>query len=340
MTNLITALIAAVLSTNPAVAVSNAIVGATGISVNIPDRNDPVEKEYQKLLDEDDKAQEEIDEWIKSTASDTSTNSPINRATLRLKIQQRLEGVQKSYESFLKKYPDHTRARVAYASFLSDIGKEEESRQQLEIAKEKDPKNPAVWNNLANYYGHNGPVTNAFIHYEKAIELNPYEPIYYQNFATTVYMFRQDSMDFYKLTEEQVIEKAIGLYKKALELNPKDFLIASDLAQTYYGYKIPKPQESLSGENKAVQQLGDKAIAAWRVAEKLARDDIEREGVLIHIARWQINLARFDEARKTLNLVTNEMYETTKARLLRKLEENDPSVKNSSTNQPADTIKR
>ena len=73
-----------------------------------------------------------------------------------------------------------------------------------------DPKNPAVWNNLANFYGEHGPITNAFVDYAQAIALEPAEPVYYQNFATTVYLFRKDVREFYNINEQQVFDKALG----------------------------------------------------------------------------------------------------------------------------------
>ncbi len=309
-----------ILSISITSAVAQDKTNAEAASTSITNQDDAIEKEYQKLLDEDDEAQSEMDDWIKQT-NDQSTNSfSASQITLRLKIEQRLDQVKKSYEAFLKKYPNHTKARIAYASFLSDIGKEEESFQQLEIAKQKDPKNPAVWNNLANYYGHNDSTTNAFYHYEKAIELNPSEPVYYKNFATTIYMFRDESMEYYKLSEEQVIEKAAGLYKKALQLNPKDFHAASDLAQTYYGYKLPLISTKELRQNKQIQQIADKAIDAWKVAEKLARDDVEKQGIKIHIARWQISAGRVTEAKNTLESVKLDMYETIKESLDKKIQ--------------------
>lgn len=282
--------------------------------------DEEIEKEYQKLLALDDAAQEEIDEWLKQAYNMTTNSSPFANVSIRFKIEQRLEPVQKAYEEFLKKYPNHVKARVAYASFLSDLGKEEESFKQLLIAKETDPKNSAVWNNLANYYGHNDQPTNAFIHYQKAIELNPSESVYYKNFATAIYMFREEAMEFFKLTEEQVIEKAIKLYTTALELDPKNFIIASDLAQTYYGFKLPKlPVQALKNDKKT-QQIAEKAIKAWERAGLVARDDLEKQGVYIHIARWLIDSGRLEEAKKYLETVNLPIYETTKASLVKKLE--------------------
>jgi len=308
-------------------------------STNKPDIlivDDEAEKEYQKLLDLDDEAQEEIDEWVKQSYN-VSTNSPaLANVSLKLKIEQKLDSVKQAYENFLKKYPNHVKARIAYASFLSDLGKEDESFKQLQIAKETDPKNPAVWNNLANYYGHNDQATNAFVHYQKAIELKPSESVYYKNYATAIYMFREEAMEFFHLTEEQVIEKAIQLYKTALELDPKNFFIANDLAQTYYGFKLPKmPAKNLKND-KRIQEIADKAIKAWERAGLVARDELEKQGVNIHIARWLIDSGRPEEARKYLDTVNLEVYETTKNILLKKLEAMLNELNSSAPEKPSE----
>jgi len=73
---------------------------------------------------------------------------------------------------------------------------EEGAQEQLEKAIELNSKDPAAYNNLANIYGHIGPVKKAFEYYAKAIELRPLEPVYYHNFGTTVYLFRKDAMEF------------------------------------------------------------------------------------------------------------------------------------------------
>ena len=112
---------------------------------------------------------------------------------------------------------------MAYGSFLDDIGDEEAGKAQFENASQIDPKNPAAWNNLANYYGENGPLTNAFADYARAIELDPTEPVYYQNLATTVYLFRKDAREFYGINEQQVFDKALELYRKAIQLDPENF---------------------------------------------------------------------------------------------------------------------
>jgi len=93
----------------------------------------------------------------------------------------------------------------------------------LEKALGLNAKDPAVYNNLANIYGHTGPVKKAFEFYAKAIELNPREPVYYHNFGTTVYLFRTDAKEFYGITEQQVFDKALGLYSNAMKFDPTNF---------------------------------------------------------------------------------------------------------------------
>jgi len=175
--------------------------------------NDPVELEYQKLMEDDDAALTEIDGWIKENQRFEAEGAGVPKDELNRRIMKRTEPVRAAYDDFLKRNPKHGNAHLAYASFLEDIHEEDAALEHMLKAKEVDPKNPAAWNNLANYYGHFGDVTNAFSHYEKAIELDPKEPVYYHNFGTTVFLFRHDVMEYYGIKDEQqVFDKALVLY--------------------------------------------------------------------------------------------------------------------------------
>jgi pentatricopeptide repeat protein len=310
-------LLSAMMATNQPAAVSNLIQQKTGLAVPIADLNDPVSRELQKIMAEDDSAQAEVDQWIKDAQQSTGQNN-LAGDTLKARIKQRLAPVRKSYENFLSTHPRNAKALLAYGSFLNDIGEEHFAEQQWEKAREADPKDPATWNNLANFYGHNGNVTKAFEYYAKAIELQPDEPIYYQNFATTVFLFRRDATNDFRLTEAEVFTKSLDLYRKALELDPDNFLLATDYAQSYYAIK-PEPAADAEGQRQAQRKLADEAIAAWRQALRHAPGETEREGIFVHFARWQINSGRFDEARQMLNAVTNGVYDMNKKALLKKI---------------------
>jgi len=299
------------------VADSNSVATTTGTLAGVIRTNDTVEAEYRKLLEEDDRAQEIVDRWIRENQEFASRGAGVPNAELNRRIMERFEPVRTGYEDFIRRHPDHAPGRIAFASFLGDIGDEEGSQSQLEKALTIAPKNPAIYNNLANIYGHSGPVKKAFEYYAKAIELSPSEPTYYHNLGTTVYLFRTDAKEFYGITEGEVFAKAFGLYSNSMRLDPQNFPLASDVAQTYYGITPLRT---------------DDALRAWTNAFSIAHDDVEREGVQLHFARIKLLSGRFDEARGHLNLVTNSMYADMKQRLTRNVGEKEESAR---TNAPA-----
>lgn len=305
------------MASNQPAALSNLVTQTTGLSIAAIDTNNPVEQELEKIEQEDDDATTEVDGWIKQNQQFAAQGAAIPKAELNQRIRERLDKTRKSYEDFIEHHPDYAKGRVAYASFLNDLGDEDGSYQQLIKARDLDPKIPAIWNNLANYYGENGPVTNAFICYEKAIQLDPTEPVYYENFGTTVYLFRKDVKEYYHLDEQQCFDKALLLYSNATQLDPTNFVLASDVAMSYYGIKPLRTND---------------AFRAWTNALKLARDEVEREGVLIHFARLDGASGRYAEGRKTLDAVTNSMYADLKRRVARSI--NDKEHPELMTNEP------
>jgi len=297
---LVLTLVAVLASTNPVIATSNIVEKTTGVSIEVVDPNDPVEKEFHKLTQEDDAAQDEVDKWIKDNEAFAQKGVGTPSATLSLRIRQRFDSVKESYETFLRSHPEHVRGRLAYGGFLKDIGREDEAVIQWEKAREMAPKNPACWNNLATIYGHRGPIKNAFEYFEKAIELKPDESVYYHNLAVHVYLFRKDAGEYYHLDEAGVFDKSLELYRKAIKLDPQNFILYTDYAECFYGTNPPRYKEGLE---------------AWYGALKLARDEVEREGVYIHLARIEAKLGMLQDARNHLNSVTNEMYATTKKKI-------------------------
>jgi tetratricopeptide (TPR) repeat protein len=323
MNNLTIGLLSALLATNQPQAVSNLIQQKADISVSIPNSNDPAELELQKLLADDDAAQAEVDKWIRDNNAFAANGAGESKEELNQRIRARFDSVRKGYENFLQHYPNSAHGCLAYGSFLNDLGDEENAAAQFEKARQLDPKNPAAWNNLANYYGEHGPITNAFIDYAKAIELDSNEPVYYQNLATTVYLFRKDAREFYGINEQQVFDKSLALYQKAVQLDPNNFPLANDYAQTYYGIRPLRTND---------------ALLAWTNALNTAHDDVEREGVFIHLARIKMVAGRFDEARAQLDGVTNSMYDALKNRLERSVAEREKAATNPVVAMPTNQL--
>jgi cytochrome c-type biogenesis protein CcmH/NrfG len=312
MNKLTLGLLGALLAVSPLPAATNAVpppAGAAGEAAA-----DSVTQELRAVMTADDAAQDEVNGWIHANdALTTVTNKTELNELLNKRITARFDLVRQDYEKFLRNHPDSARGYLAYGSFLNDIGDEDGAKTQYENSRQLDPKNPAVWNNLANYYGEHNQVTNAFAAYAEAIRLKPDEPVYYQNFATTVYLFRTDAREFYHLEDPQVFDKALGLYRQALQLAPDNFVLATDYAESYYGIRPLRTND---------------ALAAWTNALHIAHTDAERQGVELHLARVKIAAGFFNEARAHLGVVTNEAFLDLQKRLERSLAEHEFAATN------------
>ena len=260
--------------------------------------------EFKKLDEADDAAQLEVNKWIADNKRQRADGGGLSDDELERKIAERFKPIGLAYEEFLKKYPRDPKARLAYGNYLNDRQDERGAQVQWEKALELDPSNPALYNNLAGRYGESGPVNKAFEYSSKAIELSPKEPVYYHNSADMLYVLRRQAAGYYKISEQQVYLRCLGLYSNALWLEPQNFTFARDLAQTYYSLK-PLPI--------------DDALQAWTNALAVARQVDDRQDAYVHLARVKMLGGRFAEARSQLNIVTNESSLQAKTNLLKNI---------------------
>ncbi len=99
-----------------------------------------------------------------------------------------------------------------------------------------------------------------------------------------------------------------------MKLAPDDFPLATDYAQSYYGIRPLRTND---------------ALMAWTNALNIARDEVEREGVYIHLARIKISIGQYAEARAQLDDVTNAALSDMKKRLERNLANSEHPPTNS-----------
>lgn len=284
--------------------------------------NDPVELELRAIMREDDAAQEDIERMVTEAEEPTDAVLAPPTVTLSARIRQRGIPVRERYDRFIRAHPKHVPARIAYGSFLNDLGEEEDAIEQWEKARSLDPSDPAPWNNLANVYAHIGPVAKSFPYYEEALRLRPNEPVYLHNFGTLVFMFRRDATNYFRCDEQAVFNKAFELYRKAIAVDPGNFQLAADVAQTYYGWRLPA--DGTAEENRRAEvKLQETALRAWTNALAIAPTEAERDGIQLHFARWNIRGGHFDAARTNLIAVTNAAYLTVRNRLLKSLTEQE-----------------
>jgi hypothetical protein len=66
----------------------------------------------------------------------------------------------------------------------------------------------------------------------------------------------------------------------------------------------------------------------------VARDQLERDGVHIHLARWNREVGNYDEARRHLNIITNAIYDVLKERLFRSISEEEAEARGERSPEP------
>ncbi len=259
----------------------------------------------QRIIDMDNEAQAQADIWIREH-EELNKEKPFLDDTLPMRIRDRLDSVEKAYQDYLFSHSESMEARLAYASFLMDTGRDNEAAREWLRLKETHPGHPVLLNNLGNYFTQKGDAPEAFPYYEEAMAAAPREALYVKNLASVVYVFREEAMAYYRLSPQQALLLAQALYRKALLLKPDDFITRTALAQTWY-YLTPFEPE--------------KALADWKKAYELASDDSERQGILLHYARIAILSGKYDEAEKQLEEVTYAKHQELKKTLLRNLNE-------------------
>lgn len=170
-----------------------------------------------------------------------------------------------------------------------------------------DNQNAAIyWNDWGNYYTHAGPAKNIFQCYSRAIELNPQESVYYQNLATSLFLYRKDAREFFNVDEQVVFDMALRYYSKAMILDPENYDLAQDVAKSYYAIK------PLRLEN---------AMSAWDKAMKLASNDVERQEIYVHCARLEYMAGNCEAARTYLQKVSFDGLSDQKGLILQRVRE-------------------
>jgi tetratricopeptide (TPR) repeat protein len=275
------------------------------------DPNSPEEREYRRLLRSHLLARNEIIFWIRTDLAGKKSLAPPPNALMKSRIIQRLEPLIVTYQDYLKRNPGHVRAGQSLLALQEDLSGESGLIKQWEQVGGIDPRDPDAWRRLGNYYAHLGEIKKSFQCYAKAIELDPTEPVYYQDYAVTVFLYRRDAKEHFAESEQQVFDRALGLYEQALKLDPKNAPLALEIAQCYY---IIRPARVAP------------ALQAWQRVLKLANTEQQRENIYLNLARVEITGEHFESARRYLTLVKNRQLERIKDRVTSSLLAREKSV--------------
>jgi tetratricopeptide (TPR) repeat protein len=253
------------------------------------------ERQFRFLLSRGDELRVQEDQFNPHTSP-----AVIERWKAQLK---RLEG---DYQHFLHDYPEHARAMVAYGDLLYDEKDEDEAVRWWERAISVDPREPYAYNDLANVYGHNGQAAKALRYYRTAIDLEPTEPVFRFNWATTCQLFRNESRAVYGWNVEEIFQHSMEQFRAARDLDPQNYDYATTYAETFY--QLPKPDWS-------------GAYNAWQFCLRQPLDDRQREFVYAYLARVCLRLGRIDEARQWAAKISNTDQVSARRMIERKIAE-------------------
>jgi tetratricopeptide (TPR) repeat protein len=260
------------------------------------------QRQYERIESDGDAAQADVDQWVKDYAKSKDHGTRRAYVDLQRRIALRFEPVKKEYEAYLAKCPDTASAHLAFGNFLSSRDDEEGARTQWEKALQLDPSNGDCYNNLAGLYCESGHEEKGFRFYDRAIEINPANAVFYHNFANGLCVMSKQAAAYFRTTEQEVYAKALDYYRKAATLAPKNLDYALDAGEACYAMR-PIPTEE--------------ALQTWTNALEIARNEVERQQILVHIARVKMLAGNLEEARSELKAVTTQRTANSKINLLR-----------------------
>jgi tetratricopeptide (TPR) repeat protein len=249
--------------------------------------------EYLKLLTEDNDAMRACERLARS-------NTSLAQAALRARLRR----VEAEYRQFVAANPRHASAMTAFGGLLYDTGRVDEALQWWWRAVSVDSSCAKAYNDLATHYGHEGGAAQALRLYDKAIQLEPANPMYRFNWATTCVLFRNDAKAVYGWTPQEIFRQSLEQFRQARNLAPNDPSFATAYAETFY--MVPEAD-------------WHQAQAAWEFCLRQPITESTRQNVYAHLARVSIHLENFDQARAWLGRIDSDKLLSIRKALERKL---------------------
>lgn len=251
--------------------------------------------EYQKLLTEDDAVMQEVQQQADNPSWLTQSM-----------LKARLRRLDSSYKSFLRQHPEHVRGMVAYGGFLRDTQRDDEAISWWKKAISLDPRCAKAYNDWGEVWGHDGHAADALRLHQKAYELDPRDPIYHFNWATTCIVYRKDARDVYGWKEDEIFRHSLEQFRTARDLAPQDFQYSSAYAESFYMMKNPDWQEAYTG---------------WKFCLGQPLQDGDLQHVYGQLARVCIHMKQYDDARQWINKMDSAGNRSMRKLLERRLAE-------------------
>jgi tetratricopeptide (TPR) repeat protein len=219
-------------------------------------------------------------------------------------LRSQLQQLCNEYDAILRRNPSFVPALVSYALLLGKVDMRKESVGLLLKANQLDKNLPLVKNQLGNYLAEEGKPVDAMRYYLAAIDLEPQEPLYHYQLGTLLAEARDDFLKAGQWTRAELDKTMQEAFSQAVKTAPGDWRYGYRYGLSFYDVEQP------NWEN---------ALQFWKDFEKTMNKGVEQQTCRLHQAKVLIALGRSDDARTTLDTVTEPSLGAQKEKLLSEL---------------------
>jgi tetratricopeptide (TPR) repeat protein len=219
---------------------------------------------------------------------------------LRAELQQ----ICNDYDVLLRHNPRFIPAYVAYGLLLDKTDNRKESILLLLKANALNQDLPIVKNQLGNYLAEEGKPIEAMNYYLSAIQLEPKEALYHYQLGTLITEARDDFLKTGQWTRAQLDKTMQEAFHQASLCAPDDWRYAYRYGLSFYDLENAE---------------WDAALLFWKDFEKKLKPGVEQQTCRLHQAKVLVAQHHFDEARATLETVTEPALAKEKEKLIAEL---------------------
>jgi Tfp pilus assembly protein PilF len=223
-------------------------------------------------------------------------------------LRAQLQQICNEYDLLLRDNPKFVPAYVAYALLLGQIDNRKESIVLLLKANHLEQNLPMVKNQLGNYLAEEGQPVEAMNYFLSAIQLEPKEPLYHFQLGTLLVEARDDFLKTGQWTRPQLDKTMQDAFLQATLCAPDDWRYAYRYGLSFYDME---------------KADWDTALQFWKDFEKKLKPGLEQQTCRLHEAKVLMEQHQLDEARVSLETVTEPGLAKQKEKLVAELESSD-----------------
>ena len=171
----------------------------------------PVDREARRILAAEKRATEAVARWIQEPHAffEHALKNDLREPSIEAEIQNSYRRIRDRYREFLKRYPEHVPARLAYGDFLELVEDYDGATEAWDLAREIDPKNPEIWSRQARIAYFEENFEKLLTSYQRAIQLDEGNWDHHYQMATIVFSNLGKSAQHFGESAEDSLARAI-----------------------------------------------------------------------------------------------------------------------------------